>query len=143
MEHKKKIIGFTDGTYDLFHVGHLNLIREAKKHCDYLIVGVHADEIVFSYKNKYPIIKAEDRRAIVESIRYVDKAVVNQTRDKIELWKLYHFDVIFIGDDYKGTERWTNYEKEFAKLGVKVIYIPYTSRISSTKIRSILSEGKK
>ncbi len=132
---KKKIIGFTDGVYDLFHVGHLNMIKNAKARCDYLIVGVHSDEIVKSYKNKVPIISAKDRREIVSAIRYVDKAVINYTRDKLELWKKYHFDIVFIGDDWKGTERWNKIEKDLAEVGAKVEYIHYTEGISTTLLR--------
>ena len=132
---KKYKIGFTDGVYDLFHVGHLNMIRKSKELCEYLIVGVHSDEIVESYKNRKTIINEEDRREIVGAIKEVDKAVINYTRDKIELWQKYHFDVIFIGDDWKGTERWNAFEKQLAKVGVSVEYIPYTKRISTTKIR--------
>lgn len=132
---KKYKIGFTDGVYDMFHVGHLNMIRKAKERCEYLIVGVHSDEIVESYKHRKTIINENDRREIVGAIKEVDKAVINYTRDKIELLKLYNFNVVFIGDDWKGTERWNNFEKELAKRGVKVEYIPYTKGISSTMIR--------
>lgn len=135
----KNKIGFTDGVYDMFHVGHLNMIREAKKRCDYLIVGVHSDEIVEGYKNRKTIINENDRREIVGAIKEVDKAVINHTRDKMELWKKYHFDTIFIGDDWKGTERWINFEKELAKIGVTVEYIPYTKGISTTQIRQQVS----
>lgn len=135
----KNKIGFTDGVYDMFHVGHLNMIKEAKSRCDYLIVGVHSDEIVEGYKNRKTIINESDRREIVEAIKYVDKAVINYTRDKLELWKKYHFDTIFIGDDWKGTERWINFEKELAKLGVTVEYIPYTKGVSTTQIRQQVS----
>lgn len=138
---KKLIIGFTDGVYDMFHVGHLNMIREAKKRCDYLIVGVHSDEIVEGYKHRKPIICDQDRREIVGAIREVDKAVINQTRDKKALWELYHFDRIFIGDDWKGTERWNNFEKELAKIGVTVEYIPYTKGIFTTQIRQTLQDN--
>ena len=137
---KKRKIGFTDGVYDLFHVGHLNMIREAKKRCDYLIVGVHSDEIVEGYKNRKTIIKEQDRCEIVGAIKEVDKAVINYTRDKIKLWEKHHFDVIFIGDDWKGTERWNNFEKVLAEIGVKVEYIPYTKGVSTTEIRANLGE---
>ncbi len=137
---KKYKIGYTDGVYDMFHVGHLNMIKEAKKHCDFLIVGVHSDEIVEGYKHRKTIINEEDRRKIVEAIRYVDKAVINRTRDKMELWGLHKFDVVFIGDDWKGTERWNNFEKVLGEVGVSVEYIPYTKGISTTKIRETLSE---
>lgn len=133
---KKYKIGYTDGVYDLFHVGHLNMIKEAKKHCDFLIVGVHSDQIVKEYKNRETIINEKDRATIVGAIKYVDKVVINNTRDKLELWKLHHFDVVFIGDDWKGTERWNKFEVELSKIGVDVVYIPYTKGISTTKIRN-------
>ena len=138
-----KIIGYTDGVFDLFHVGHLNMIREAKAKCDYLIVGVHSDEIVEKYKHRKTIINEQDRKEIVESIKYVDKAVINYTRDKLELLKLYNFNVVFIGDDWKGTERWNNFEKLLGEKGVKVVYIRYTKRISTTKIREEMAQNKK
>lgn len=139
---KKIKIGFTDGVYDMFHVGHLNMIREAKKRCDYLIVGVHSDEIVEGYKNRKTIINENDRCEIVGAIREVDKAVINRTRDKTELWKLHHFDTIFIGDDWKGTERWNNFEKVLAEIGVSVEYIPYTKGVSTTQIREKIGENR-
>ena len=137
---KDKIVGYTDGVYDMFHVGHLNLIKAAKKECDYLIVGVHSDEIVEAYKNKKPIINSESRRQIVEAIRYVDKAITTETRDKITLWKKYHFDIVFIGDDWKGTDRWNTIEKELNSIGVRVVYLPYTKNISSTLIRELIKK---
>ena len=137
---EKQKIGFTDGVYDMFHVGHLNMIREAKKRCDYLIVGVHSDEIVEGYKNRKTVINENDRREIVGAIKEVDRAVINYTRDKLKLWELYHFDTIFIGDDWKGTERWNNFEKVLAEIGVTVEYIPYTKRVSTTQIREKLGE---
>lgn len=137
---KKYKIGFTDGVYDMFHVGHLNMIRKSKEMCDFLIVGVHSDAIVESYKHRKTIVNERDRCAIVGAIKEVDEAVINYTRDKIELWEKYHFDVIFIGDDWKGTERWNNFEKVLGEYGVKVEYIPYTQGISTTKIREQLGE---
>ena len=138
---KKYKIGYTDGVYDMFHVGHLNMIREAKNLCDYLIVGVHSDEIVEGYKHRKTVINENDRREIVEAIKYVDKAVINTTRDKLELWKLHKFDVVFIGDDWKGTERWNNFEKVLAEISVSVEYVPYTKGISTTQIRKTLGES--
>ena len=137
---KKYKIGFTDGVYDMFHVGHLNMIKEAKKHCDYLIVGVHSDEIVEGYKSRKTIINENDRREIIEAIKYVDKAVINRTRDKMKLFEEHHFDVVFIGDDWKGTERWNNFEKVLGEVGVSVEYIPYTKGISTTQIREKLAK---
>ncbi len=141
-EEKKYKIGFTDGVYDMFHVGHLNMIETAKKHCEYLIVGVHGDDVVEEYKHHKPIINENDRRRIVESIKGVDKAVVNRFRDKMKLWELYHFDVIFIGDDWKGTERWIRFEEELSKIGVDVVYVPYTKGISTTQIKKMILESE-
>lgn len=142
-EKKKYKIGYTDGVYDLFHVGHLNMIQTAKQNCEYLIVGVHGDDVVEEYKHRRPIINENDRRRILASIKGVDRAEINQFRDKIKLWELYHFDVIFIGDDWKGTERWNHFEKVLAEIGVDVVYVPYTKGISTTEIREkIMSEEK-
>ena len=134
----KKVI--TYGTFDLFHVGHLNMIQTAKKYCDYLIVGVHGDAVVQEYKKRVPIINENDRKRIIESIKGVDKAVINRFRDKVKLWELYHFDVVFIGDDWKGTERWNQFEKVLGELGVDVVYVPYTKGISTTEIRRKIME---
>ena len=131
---KKYKIGYTDGVYDLFHIGHLNMIQTAKGHCEYLIVGVHGDDVVEGYKNHKPIINENDRKRIIESVKGVDRAEINRFRDKLKLWELYHFDVIFIGDDWKGTERWNNFEKVLAEINVDVVYVPYTQGISTTDI---------
>lgn len=133
---KKYKIGFTDGVYDLFHVGHLNMINTAKSMCEYLIVGVHGDDVVYEYKHRYPIINEADRKRIIESIKGVDKAVINTFRDKLKLLDLHNFDVVFIGDDWKGTERWNNFEKVLGARGVDVVYVPYTRGISTTDIRN-------
>lgn len=138
---KKYKVGYTDGTFDLFHVGHLNIIEAAKEYCDYLIVAVHGDEVVKECKPA-PVIGEEDRRRIVASIKWVDQAEITRFRDKKKLWELYHFDVIFIGDDYKGTENWNRYEAELNAVGTDVIYLPYTKRISTTKIRERIVSGR-
>lgn len=139
---KKYKIGYTDGVYDLFHVGHLNMLQTASMYCDYLIVGVHGDAVVEEYKNRKPIVNENDRRRIIESIKGVDRAEITRFRDKLKLWELYHFDAVFIGDDWKGTERWVKYEKALGDIGVDVIYVPYTKGISTTKIREKIAEGK-
>lgn len=139
-EDKHYKIGYTDGVYDLFHVGHLNMIQEAKRHCEYLIVGVHGDDVVEEYKHHRPIINENDRRRIVESIKGVDRAEINRFRDKLKLWDLYHFDVIFIGDDWKGTDRWNHFEKVLAEIEVDVVYVPYTQGISTTEIKRKIAE---
>lgn len=140
---KKYKVGYTDGVYDLFHIGHLNMIQTAKECCEYLIVGVHGDDVVEGYKNHKPIINEDDRKRIIEAIKGVDRVEINRFRDKLKLWELYHFDVIFIGDDWKGTERWNNFEKVLAEIQVEVVYVPYTKGISTTEIREkILNEGE-
>lgn len=136
---KKYKKGFTVGTFDMFHVGHLNLFRQAKEYCDYLIVGVHSDEWVMHCKSRPTVIPYEDRAEIVGAIRYVDEVVKNETRSKTEAWEKFHFDVAFIGDDWKGTEVWNKIEQELNKVGCDVIYIPYTKGISTTELRQKLS----
>lgn len=137
---KKYKIGYTDGVYDLFHIGHLNMIQAAKRQCEYLIVGVHGDDVVESYKHHRPIINENDRKRIIASIKGVDRAEINRFRDKLKLWELYHFNVVFIGDDWKGTDRWNNFEKVLAEYGVDVVYVPYTKGISTTEIRKKILE---
>lgn len=138
---KKYKIGYTDGVYDLFHVGHLNMIQTAKQNCEYLIVGVHGDSVVEEYKHRAPIINENDRRRIIASIKGVDRAEITRFRDKLKLWELYHFDVIFIGDDWKGTDRWNRFEKVLAEVNVDVVYVPYTKGISTTEIREKIMGG--
>lgn len=135
---KKFKIGFTSGVFDMFHIGHLNILRRAKEQCDYLIVGVSTDELVQSYKHKTPIIPFEQRIAIVESIRFVDKVIPQETMDKIEMWKVKPFDVMFHGNEWDGTDLYNHYEEEFAKVGVKIVYLPHTDGISSSILREKL-----
>lgn len=137
---KKYKIGYTQGVYDMFHIGHLNLINNAKKMCEYLIVGINSDKLVEEYKYKTPIINQENRREIVANIKAVDKAVIAHTLDKIQQWKRIGFDVIFIGSDWKGNPRWEHTEKELKKLNVDVIYLPHTEGISSTNLRKSVRE---
>ena len=137
MSMKNKVIGYTTGVYDLFHIGHLNVLRNAKKHCDYLIVGVSTDEVVIKNKNKTPVIPFEDRIAIVKAIKYVDEAVPQEDYSieyKIKRIKELHANILFVGSDWQGTEKWNNIEKELAKIGVKVVYLPHTDGISSTEL---------
>ena len=107
------IIGYTTGVFDMFHIGHLNILRRAKERCDYLIVGVSTDELVQHDKNKTPVIPFEDRCAIVEAIKYVDKVVPQPDKNKLAAWERYHFNKMFVGSDWKGTETWNNFEKQF------------------------------
>ena len=141
MEKEKKYkIGFTVGTFDMFHIGHLNLFRQAKEYCEHLIVGVHSDEWVMQCKKRPTVIDYEERAEIVAAIRYVDEVVKNETKSKIDAWKRYQFNVAFIGDDWKGTEVWNKIEKELNRVGCDVIYIPYTKGISTTQIRQQLKD---
>ena len=133
---KKKIIGYTQGTFDTLHFGHIRLLKNAKKMCDYLIVGVNSDDLVREYKQTETILKEDERKEIVSSIKYVDEASIVFSLNKVTQWNNFHFDFIFIGDDWKGNERWKNTEEEMKKLGVDVIYLPHTEGISTTLIKS-------
>ena len=137
----KKIIGYTTGVFDMFHIGHLNILRRAKEQCDYLIVGVSTDELVQHDKNKTPIISFADRIEIVSSIQYVDQVVPQENKNKLEAWRKYKFDKMFVGGDWKGTLAWQNFEKEFAPLGVEIIYLPHTDGISSSILRDKIYGG--
>lgn len=133
-------VGYLSGTFDLFHIGHLNLIKKAREHCDYLVVGVHKDA---SHKGKNTVIPFEERKSIVESVKYVDKVIESEKED----WDVYRkdiikFDKLFVGSDYKGSERFNKYEKYFADKNVEIIYFPYTQGRSSTQLREQLSEKK-
>lgn len=131
------VIGYTTGVFDLFHVGHLNILKRAKEQCDYLIVGVTVDELV-AYKGKKAFIPYEERAAIVEAIRYVDKVIPQDSMDKMAAWEKLHFNKMFVGDDWKGTNTWNHWEEEFAKVGVEIVYFPYTKKTSSTLLREAL-----
>ena len=134
------IIGYTTGVFDMFHIGHLNILKRAKEQCDYLIVGVSTDECVFSYKHKYPIISFEQRAAIVNAIKYVDEVVPQISMDKLEFLKSRHFDVMFHGDEWKGSELYNKYELEFANYGARIVYLPHTKGISSSELRNIIGK---
>ena len=131
----KKVI--TDGSFDRFHEGHYNLLKRAKALGDYLIVGVSTDELV-SYKHKQAVIPHEERKEIVGAIKYVDEVVTQENMNKMEAWEKFHFNVMFVGDDWKGTDKWKNIEKDFTEKGVKIVYFPYTKGTSSTLINETL-----
>lgn len=135
-------IGYTTGVFDLFHIGHLNILKKAKEQCEYLIVGVTTDEEVFRVKKNKPIIPFKERSAIVNSIKYVDEVVAESNTDKVEAWKKLKFNAIFKGDDWKGTSQWKKYEEEFSRKKVDVIYFPYTEGTSSTYLKKVLFELK-
>lgn len=132
------IIGYTSGVFDMFHVGHLNILKRAKEQCDFLIVGVTTDGLCQRRKNKLPIICENDRMEIVKAIKYVDKVILQQDMDKIKPVIEYHVNKVFVGSDWKGTPSWQNYEKEFAEVGCEVIYLDHTDGISSTILRNKL-----
>ena len=132
------IIGYTTGVFDMFHIGHLNILRRAKEQCDYLIVGVSTDELVKKDKNKTPVIPYNERAAIVEAIKYVDKVVPQPDKDKFGAWEKYKFDVMFVGSDWKGTPQWEKFEEQFAPVGVKIVYLQHTDGISSTMLTDFI-----
>jgi len=131
---RSQIVGYTSGVFDLFHVGHLNILKRAKSLCDRLIVGVTVDSLV-EYKNQNAIIPFEERIEIVRGIKWVDLTIPQDNLDKFVMWKKLKFDVMFIGDDWFSTERFQKYEKDLAEVGVKIIYLPYTQRISTSQIK--------
>lgn len=135
-------IGYTTGVFDMFHVGHLNILRQAKEQCEYLIVGVSTDEVVESYKHHRPVIPYEQRKAIVEAIKYVDEVVPQTTMDKTVFLKQHHFDVMFHGDEWKGSDLFNRYEEEFAKYDSKIVYLSHTDGISSTLLREKISSSQ-
>ena len=135
---KRYRVGYTTGVFDMFHIGHLNILRRAKEQCDYLIVGVSTDELVKEYKNKTPIIPFEERAEIVQSIDCVDRVIAQENRDKYEAWRELKFDVMFVGGDWKGKPLFMKVEEEFKKVGVDVVYFPYTKDTSSTILREKL-----
>lgn len=133
------IIGYTTGVFDLFHVGHVNILRNAKSLCDRLIVGVSTDSLV-SYKNKKPVIPFEERIEIIRSCRYVDLAVPQYNMDKLDAHARYKFNMMFVGDDWYKTDKWLDIDSKLNEKGVKIIYFPYTKNTSSTLINETLSK---
>ena len=132
---QKKVIGYTTGVFDLFHIGHLNILKQAAKNCDYLIVGVTSDETVYKYKKRYPIIPLKERLAIVESIVYTDRVVVQQEMDKLRAYELYGFDRLFHGDDWKNSKMYNDIEKKLRDKGVEMIYFEYTKGTSTSELK--------
>lgn len=139
MDDSRYKVGYTTGVFDLFHIGHLTLLKNAKGLCDKLIVGVTVDELV-SYKNKRAVIPFEERLEIVRSIKYVDAAIPQYDMDKFEMWNKLSFDVMFVGDDWYRSDRWVQLEEKFADVGVRVVYFPYTPGTSSTIINQTLQD---
>lgn len=140
---KKYKLGYTTGVFDLFHIGHLNILKKAKEQCEYLIVGVSTDEVVQGYKKKTPIIPFEERIAIVEALECVDEVIPQTSMDKFKSWKEIKFDVIFHGDDWKGSTMYNEIEKKFNEVGVDMVFFPYTKGTSSTILTEILGQALK
>lgn len=136
------IVGYTTGVFDMFHIGHLNIIRKAKEHCDYLIVGVSTDELVREYKHKDPVIPFAQRISIVEAIKYVDRVVPQTSMDKLEAWKLLHFDILFHGSDWKNSDMYRRIEQELGVVGAKVVFFPHTDGVSSTTLVEKIQNNK-
>ena len=131
-------IGYAAGAFDLFHVGHLNILRHAKENCDFLVAGVVGDEMLRSVKGVEAVIPAHERAEIVRSIRYVDAVHVETVPDKLDVWHEVGFTHFFKGDDWRGTEKGLRLEREFAQVGVEIVYFPYTAHTSSTHLRRAL-----
>ena len=140
MSEKKYKVGYTTGVFDMFHIGHLNILRRAKEQCDHLIVGVSTDRLVEEYKHKTPIVPFEERMEIVKAIKYVDEVVPQTTMDKYEAWEQLHFEAMFHGDDWKGSSLYEKYEKMFREVGVDLVFLPHTSGTSSTILSEKLSK---
>lgn len=137
MNGKKYKVGYTQGVYDMFHIGHLRLINNAAARCERLIVGVNSDALVAQYKHKVPVINEQDRREIVANVKAVDECVIADTLDKVEMHERLGFDAIFIGDDWKGNARWEQTGRDLAAIGVDLVYLPHTQGISSTGLREV------
>ena len=138
MSEKKFKIGYTTGVFDLFHIGHLNIIKRAKEQCERLIVGVSTDELVKEYKNKYPIIPYEERKQIIEALKYVDEVVPQTTMDKYAAWENLHYEALFHGDDWKNSDMYNKYLEEFEGTGVEFVFLPHTEGTSSTMLTEVL-----
>ena len=130
------LIGYTTGVFDLFHIGHLNILRTASTLCDKLIVGANIASRGCQYKKRYPVIPFIDRVAIVRSINYVDEAIKREIFDKVEEWKHLKFDIIFVGDDWYGDEKWMEWQAKLLKVNVKIIYLPHTSVWTTSEIKN-------
>ena len=137
---KKYKVGYVQGSFDMFHIGHLNLIKNAKSICDYLIVGVNSDELMKSFKHKTPIIPEDERLEIIEAIRYVDEAHIVRNRDRLEALDKFHYQALIMGDDWKGTDFYKKVEQQLKEKNAEVVYFPYTKTTSSTLLRDAIYE---
>jgi len=135
---RTELVGYAPGAYDLFHVGHLNLLRRVRLECDYVIAGVVSDQVALEQKGRLPVVPQEERLAIVAALDVVDEAVMEWTTDKLATWETVRFDVIYKGSDWAGSPKWTELEQQFARRGVRVVYLPYTEHVSTTVLRGRL-----
>jgi len=133
-----RIVGYTAGVFDLFHVGHLNILRRAREQCDFLIVGITTDELCWARKKKAPIIPLAERMEIIAALRFVDQVEKQTDMDKFGAWERHRFHRMFVGDDWKGVPQWVELEERFRPHGVEIVYFPYTSHTSSTRLREVL-----
>lgn len=143
MDAKSMVVGYTTGVYDLFHIGHLNLLRNARAMCDRLIVGVTTDELLLEYKHKYPVIPFVERCEVLRALDCVDVVVPQRDMDKFAAWEKLKFDIMFVGDDWHSTPKWETYEEQFDRAGVRIVYFPYTPGTSSTLINAVLEEKRR
>lgn len=134
------VVGYVPGAWDMFHIGHLNILRRAREHCDYLIAGVVLDEVVFQVKGRRPVVPFAERLEIVSHVDYVDEVVTDTSSDKVVMWRQVHFDVLFKGDDWRGTPKGLRLEAGLASVGAQVVYFPYTVHTSSTMLRDFISD---
>ena len=137
---KKYKIGYTTGVFDMFHIGHLNILKRAKEQCEYLIVGVSTDEVVEQYKHKTPVIPYEERMAIVSELKCVDRVVPQESMDKLSAWEKYKYNALFHGTDWKNSSMYNEIEEQLNKVGVDVVFIPHTDGVSSTLLTNRFQE---
>jgi len=135
------VVGYVPGGWDMFHIGHLNILKRARENCDWLVAGVVTDEALFAMKKKWPIIPFHERLEIVGAVGIVDEAVVDHSINKLEVWEQVHFDVLFKGDDWRGTAKGARLEQDLATVGARVHYFPYTLSTSSSELRRVLAES--
>ena len=134
------LVGYAPGVFDLFHVGHLNVLRRARLRCDHLIVGVVTDDSALRGKGRWPVVPEEERLAVVDAMRFVDSAVLEWTEDKMEIWEALRFDILFKGDDWRGSEKYTAVATQLARVGAHVVYLPYTSHMSTSQLRRVTNK---
>lgn len=137
---KRYNVGYTTGVFDMFHIGHLNILQRAKAQCERLIVGISTDELVQHEKNKTPVIPYAERAAIVAALKCVDQVVPQPDKNKFAAWERYRFDAMFVGSDWKGSPQWQAFEAQFAPLGVEIVYLPHTDGISSTLLTAFIKK---